>query len=74
LWLEPPPLRALAPRIARTTRIGIDYAGDWAQRPWRFFERDSAYVSTAPASARRAAGAAGMPIRNNSRLTPGRRS
>jgi DNA-3-methyladenine glycosylase len=74
LWLEPPPPRAPSPRIARSTRIGIDYAGEWAQRPWRFFERDSPYVSTAPARARRAAGAAGAPIRNNGRLTPGRRS
>ena len=74
LWLEPPPPRAPSPRIARSTRIGIDYAGEWAQRPWRFFERDSPYVSTAPARARRAAGEAGAPIRNNGRLTSGRRS
>jgi DNA-3-methyladenine glycosylase len=74
LWLEPPPARAPPPRIARATRIGVDYAGDWAQRPWRFFERDSPYVSTAPARARRARDAAAAPIRNNSRLTAGRRS
>lgn len=44
LWLErprrPPPVR-----IGRSTRIGVDYAGDWAARPWRFFDRASCYVS-----------------------------
>lgn len=54
LWLERPasPTRA---RIARATRIGVDYAGDWAQRPWRFFDRDSPYVSTTTAAARKKA-------------------
>ena len=47
LWLEHPPAGTPAPRIARATRIGVDYAGDWAQRPWRFFDRDSPFVSTA---------------------------
>ena len=32
--------------IRRATRIGIDYAGDWAHKLWRFYDRDSAYVST----------------------------
>jgi DNA-3-methyladenine glycosylase len=49
LWLERPPKRAKRPRIARATRIGVDYAGEWAMRPWRFYDRDSPYVSTAPA-------------------------
>jgi DNA-3-methyladenine glycosylase len=35
------------PRVGRSPRIGVDYAGPWAQRPWRFFDRDSAYVSRA---------------------------
>jgi DNA-3-methyladenine glycosylase len=52
LWLELAPKRTPAPRIARATRIGVDYAGEWAQRPWRFYDADSAYVSTAPAGAR----------------------
>ncbi len=34
-------------RVARATRIGVDYAGEWASRPWRFFDPDSAYVSDA---------------------------
>ena len=53
LWLERPPGRPPRPRITRTTRIGVDYAGDWAKRPWRFFDSTSPYVSTAPAKNRR---------------------
>jgi DNA-3-methyladenine glycosylase len=49
LWLERPPGRVKRPRITRATRIGVDYAGEWANRPWRFYDRDSPYVSTAPA-------------------------
>ena len=47
LWLERPPRGTSRPRISRATRIGVDYAGDWAKRPWRFFDRDSPYVSSA---------------------------
>ena len=43
-------------RIGRSTRIGVEYSGEWAQRPWRFFDRDSAYVSTLSAAVRRRAG------------------
>jgi DNA-3-methyladenine glycosylase len=53
LWLERPAGRTPPVRIARSTRIGVDYAGDWAARPWRFYDRDSPYVSTAAASKRR---------------------
>jgi DNA-3-methyladenine glycosylase len=58
LWLEHPQIGAPAPRIARATRVGVDYAGAWAQRPWRFLDRDSPYVSTVTASVRRSAVAA----------------
>jgi DNA-3-methyladenine glycosylase len=57
LWLEYPQKRSSAVRIARAARIGVDYAGEWAQRPWRFFDRDSPFVSTA-SSARRCGRAA----------------
>ena len=45
LWIEQP---RSAPRVSigRSTRIGVDYAGVWAQRPWRFYDRASCYVST----------------------------
>ena len=47
LSIETPPRGKRPVRIARATRIGVDYAGDWAHRPWRFFDRDSPFVSTA---------------------------
>lgn len=58
LWLEARGARAPRPRIGRAARVGVDYAGDWARRPWRFFDRASAYVSTAPARGRRTSAAA----------------
>ena len=56
LWLERPSTRKPV-RVARATRIGVDYAGDWAKKPWRFYDRDSPYVSTVTAAARKRAGA-----------------
>jgi DNA-3-methyladenine glycosylase len=35
-------------KIGRSPRIGVDYAGAWASRPWRFFELENRYVSRAP--------------------------
>ena len=53
LWLErPPAARRRPPRIARAARIGVDYAGEWARRPWRFYDKDSRYVSTVSARLR----------------------
>jgi DNA-3-methyladenine glycosylase len=46
LWLERPPGKPQPARIGTGPRIGVDYAGSWAKRPWRFFDRDSPYVST----------------------------
>jgi len=66
LWLEYPRERS-AVRIARATRIGVDYAGEWAQRPWRFFDRDSPFVSTVPAARRVRARAALAALGNNGR-------
>lgn len=35
-------------RVARSPRVGVDYAGAWARRPWRFFEPGNPYVSRPP--------------------------
>jgi DNA-3-methyladenine glycosylase len=46
--LTRPPLYLLdgpRPRIARAPRIGVDYAGDWARKPWRFYDPESQFVS-----------------------------
>lgn len=51
LDLTRPPLYLLdAPkaRVVRSKRIGIDYAGAWALRPWRFSEAGNPYVSKPP--------------------------
>jgi DNA-3-methyladenine glycosylase len=47
--LTRPPLflsDAAACKVARATRVGVDYAGVWAARPWRFYDPASRYVST----------------------------
>ena len=32
---------------ANSPRIGVDYSGNWAKKPWRFFDPKSRYVSRA---------------------------
>lgn len=36
------------PRIGVSARVGVAYAGEWADRPWRFFDQGSAHVSRPP--------------------------
>jgi len=45
LFLSEPLPGAARPRVVRAPRVGIDYAGAWAARPWRFYDRDSPFVS-----------------------------
>lgn len=35
-------------KVRRAPRVGIDYAGAWAHRPWRFYEAGNRYVSKHP--------------------------
>lgn len=58
LWLEEPIPRQRV-KITRAPRIGVDYAGDWAHKPWRFFDQTSPYVSTVSAAKRKKVLAAG---------------
>lgn len=53
LWLERPRGCTTTVRVGTGPRIGVDYAGPWAKRPWRFFDSGSPYVSTASARLRR---------------------
>jgi DNA-3-methyladenine glycosylase len=34
-------------KVSRAPRVGVDYAGEWASRPWRFFDPSSPFVSDA---------------------------
>jgi DNA-3-methyladenine glycosylase len=53
--LTEPPIylsgRRTRPRIAVTPRVGVGYAGTWADRPWRFFDPSSRHVSKPPIKA-----------------------
>ena len=53
LPLTVPPLtiapRTKRPRTQVSARVGVGYAGAWADEPWRFFDPASAHVSRPPA-------------------------
>ena len=44
LWIEPAP--PPEERIVRTPRVGVDHAGAWARRPWRFALAGNPWVSS----------------------------
>jgi DNA-3-methyladenine glycosylase len=49
LFLEEPDRRRMAAaKVGRSARINVDYAGAWAAKPWRFYERGNRYVSVRP--------------------------
>lgn len=52
LWIETH-LATRSPRIVSASRIGVGYAAEWAQLPWRFYDADSPYVSTLSNAQRR---------------------
>jgi DNA-3-methyladenine glycosylase len=35
----------LSQDIVETARVGIDYAGEWVGKPWRFYIKNNSYVS-----------------------------
>jgi DNA-3-methyladenine glycosylase len=45
------PRQARPGRIVVTPRVGVAYAGEWADRPWRFLDGGSAHVSRPPRKA-----------------------
>jgi DNA-3-methyladenine glycosylase len=57
LYFEPRPPGVMPPEIRSSPRIGVDYAGEWAAKPFRFFDADSRAVTRA-ASSRAAPGRA----------------
>ncbi len=44
MYLEDAPLIP-KDNIIETTRIGVDYSGDWKNKPWRFYIRDNKFIS-----------------------------
>ena len=47
VWLEEG--RNVRPaQIASGPRVGIDYAGEWVDKPWRFWIKGNSYVSKTP--------------------------
>ncbi|MGQ2984834.1 DNA-3-methyladenine glycosylase [Flavobacterium sp.] len=45
IWIEDHGIRYSEDEIAATPRVGVDYAGDHALLPWRFFVKGNKYVS-----------------------------
>jgi len=45
LWLEDRGEKVSPGKIVKTTRIGIDYAKEWAKKPWRFYISENPFVS-----------------------------
>jgi DNA-3-methyladenine glycosylase len=45
IWLEDCGCKIKRSQIVATKRIGIDYAEEWAEKPWRFYIKDNPYVS-----------------------------
>ena len=45
VWLEYAPNIIKNMEITKTTRIGVDYAGDDAKLPWRFYVKDNPWIS-----------------------------
>ena len=45
LWLSMPEPAPDATAIVSGPRVGVDYSGEWASRPWRFWLKDNPSVS-----------------------------
>lgn len=45
LWLEDWEEKVKKSQIVVTKRIGIDYAGAWAKKPWRFYLKGNPFIS-----------------------------
>jgi len=52
VWIEEGESRIPHSAVASGPRIGIDYAGEWVDKPWRFWIRDTPFLSRRDNSAR----------------------
>ncbi len=46
VWIEDRGIKLSPKQIVAAPRVGIDYAQEYAAKPWRFFIRDNQFVST----------------------------
>jgi len=56
IWIEQGSGQVRASAIASGPRVGIDYAGTWVEKPWRFWIRGNPYVSGRPRASKSAHG------------------
>jgi len=45
VWVEDPGTKIASNKIVATSRVGIDYAGEDALLPWRFYLKDNPWIS-----------------------------
>jgi DNA-3-methyladenine glycosylase len=45
IWIEDRQIYYEEDQIVSTSRIGIDYAEEWKDKPWRFYIKDSKWIS-----------------------------
>lgn len=45
VWLERGPVESSSPAVVAAARIGIGHAGEWTQKPLRFYIQGSPWVS-----------------------------
>jgi DNA-3-methyladenine glycosylase len=45
VWIEEGGKPIMPSVIACGPRVGVDYAGEWVEKPWRFWIRDNPFVS-----------------------------
>src|SRR3989338_1308116 len=45
LWIEDRGIKLKPNQIKKTTRIGVDYAGEYKNKLWRFYIKDNPFVS-----------------------------
>lgn len=55
VWLEQSPPGAPEPAVVAAARVGIGHAGEWAQKPLRFYVQGSPWVSVVDRAAKQAA-------------------
>jgi DNA-3-methyladenine glycosylase len=48
IWIEDRDVKVPPREVKRTPRIGVDYAGEWAKKPWRFVWTPTSAIAAGP--------------------------